>query len=237
MLVVGHRGASGSADENTRAAFELAEAMGADAIELDVRITLDEKLLVHHDPLPTVESDLEGLLTLDEALDTVSDRVLVNIDIKNGVFDGGFDPMMTVVALTVETLRRRGPTASKRWLVSSFSWASIEASRSLAPEIETAYLCYGLPLADARRVAAAGHSAAHPHVSTVTDELVDNCHSAGLAVNTYTCNDPVRITQLARMGVDGVCTDEPDTALSALGRSAESGGVNPRWAAWSGRPA
>ena len=243
MLVVGHRGASAAEAENTRAAFEVAEAMGADAIELDVRITLDDRLLICHDPLPTAAVDLEDLLTLDEALDAVSDRMLVNIDIKNGVFDGGFDPLMTVVGLTVDTLRRRGPAANERWLISSFSWASIEASRSLAPEIQTAYLCYGQSAAGALRVAAAGHSAVHPHESGVTDELVANCHAAGLAVNTFTCNDPARIVELADMGADGVCTDEPDTALSALGRNSElgrnsaSGGVNPRWAAWSGRPA
>ena len=71
----------------------------------------------------------------------------------------------------------------------------------------------------------------------VTDELVQNCHSAGLAVNTYTCNDSRRIVELADMGVDGVCTDEPDMALSALGRGTEREGVNPRWAVWQGRPA
>lgn len=237
MLIVGHRGASGQAHENKREAFALAEEMGADAIELDVRVTLDERLLIHHDPLPTAVADLEKLLTLDEALDTVSDQMLVNVEIKNGVFDGGFDPSMTVVGLTVDTLRRRGADANRRWLVSSFSWASIEASRSRAPEIKTAYLCYGVSAAGARRASAAGHSAVHPEVSMVTDELVQNCHSAGLAVNTYTCNDSGRIVELADMGVDGVCTDEPDMALSALGRGTEREGVNPRWAVWQGRPA
>lgn len=237
MLVVGHRGASGQAHENTREAFVLAEEMGADAIELDVRVTLDERLLIHHDPLPTAAADLDTLLTLNEVLDAVSDQMLVNVEIKNGVFDGGFDPKMTVVGLTVDALRRRGARANWRWLISSFSWASIEASRSLAPEIDTAYLCYGLSAAGARRAAAAGHSAVHPEVSMVTDEMVENCHSSGLAVNTYTCNDSERIVELAGMGVDGVFTDEPDMALSALGRSAERGGVNPRWAAWPGRPA
>lgn len=237
MLVVGHRGASGQARENTREAFVLAEEMGADAIELDVRVTLDERLLIHHDPLPTARVDLEGLLTLDEALDAVSDQMLVNIDIRNAVFHGGFDPKMTVVRLTVDTLRRRGPEAKRRWLISSFSWASIEASRSLAPEIDTAYLCFGVSAAGLRRAAAAGHSAVHPEVSVVTDELVEDCHSVGLAVNTFTCNDSERIVELAGMGVDGVCTDEPDMALSTLGRRAERGGFNPRWAAWPGKPA
>ncbi|RLE18366.1 MAG: hypothetical protein DRJ50_13125 [Actinobacteria bacterium] len=236
MLVVGHRGASSAAVENSRAAFELAEQMGADGVELDVRITLDEKLLVHHDPLPDNPDDRAGLLTLDEALDSMTDRMLVNVEIKNGVFDGGFDPQMTVVELTLETLQRRGG-GTGQWLISSFSWASIQASRSLAPEIRTAYLCKGLSARGARRISAAGHSAAHPHVSSVNAELVENCHSLGLAVNTWTCNDPERIVELADLGVDGVCTDVPDVALSALGRKSDRLGVSPRWAQWRERPA
>ncbi len=237
MLVVGHRGASAAATENSRAAFELAEQMGADAVELDVRITFDEKLLVHHDPLPADPGERVQLLTLDEALDSMSDQMLVNVEIKNGVSDGGFDPAATVVGLTIETLRRRGKRANERWLVSSYSWETLRACRAMAPELETAYLCYGLSLARARRIAAAGHSAAHPHVSSVTDELVKICHTTGLAVNTYTCNDPERITELSEMGVDGVCTDVPDIALSAIGRSAERGDVSPRWASWPGKQA
>jgi glycerophosphoryl diester phosphodiesterase len=48
--VIAHRGASGSAPENTIAAFELALVQGADAIELDVRLTADGVPVVLHDP-------------------------------------------------------------------------------------------------------------------------------------------------------------------------------------------
>jgi len=236
MLVIGHRGASAAAPENTRHAFELAETLGADAVELDVRVTLDERLLICHDPVPEDPDKVAELLTLDEALDSVSDQMLVNVEIKNSVFGGGFDPAMTVVGLTLDVLRRRGTAAGKRWLVSSFSWATIGACRSLAPQIETASLCRGLSLAGARRVAAAGHSAANPHVSKVTEELVENCHSLGLAVNTFTCNDPDRIVELDQLGVDGVCTSQPDMALVALGRRPERDGVTPQWGLSRGIP-
>lgn len=48
-LVVAHRGASKQAPENTLAAFELAIEDGADAVELDVRLTSDDELVVMHD--------------------------------------------------------------------------------------------------------------------------------------------------------------------------------------------
>ena len=47
--VIAHRGASAEAPENTLAAFELAARQGADAFELDVRLTADEALVVCHD--------------------------------------------------------------------------------------------------------------------------------------------------------------------------------------------
>src|ERR1700704_3987340 len=49
VSVVAHRGASAYAPENTMAAFERASQLGADAIELDVHLTADDRLVVHHD--------------------------------------------------------------------------------------------------------------------------------------------------------------------------------------------
>jgi glycerophosphoryl diester phosphodiesterase len=49
VLIVAHRGSSGSAPENTLAAFRQAIADGADGIELDVRLTKDGELIVLHD--------------------------------------------------------------------------------------------------------------------------------------------------------------------------------------------
>ncbi|MBT7428429.1 MAG: glycerophosphodiester phosphodiesterase, partial [Ilumatobacter sp.] len=68
MLVIGHRGASVAAAENTVQAFVLADAMGADGVELDVRLAPDGRLLVKHDPLPTASGDLAGYPELREVL-------------------------------------------------------------------------------------------------------------------------------------------------------------------------
>ncbi|MEC7778667.1 MAG: glycerophosphodiester phosphodiesterase, partial [Actinomycetota bacterium] len=48
-LVVAHRGASLDRRENTVEAFEEAETQGADWVELDVRLSADGVLVVHHD--------------------------------------------------------------------------------------------------------------------------------------------------------------------------------------------
>ncbi|HEX7572002.1 MAG TPA: glycerophosphodiester phosphodiesterase family protein, partial [Bacteroidota bacterium] len=68
-----HRGSSGSAPENTMAAFHLAVSAGADMIEFDVRMTRDFELVVHHDRSLGRTSDGSGRiwdLTLDELRNT-----------------------------------------------------------------------------------------------------------------------------------------------------------------------
>lgn len=47
--IVGHKGASGVAPENTLAAFQKAMDMGADMIEIDVHYTKDGEVVVFHD--------------------------------------------------------------------------------------------------------------------------------------------------------------------------------------------
>ncbi|HEV2083603.1 MAG TPA: glycerophosphodiester phosphodiesterase family protein, partial [Gemmatimonadales bacterium] len=60
--VIAHRGASGVAPENTLAAFELAVRQGADAFELDVRLTADGVPVVLHDPTLERTTDHTGPL-------------------------------------------------------------------------------------------------------------------------------------------------------------------------------
>jgi glycerophosphoryl diester phosphodiesterase len=50
----------------------------------------------------------------------------------------------------------------------------------------------------------------------VTVELVASAHAAGLKVNTWTIDDPIRMRELAAMGVDGIVTNYPDIGVSAL---------------------
>ena len=47
--IIAHSGASGAAPENTLPAFDLAVRQGADAIELDIRLTAEGVPVVLHD--------------------------------------------------------------------------------------------------------------------------------------------------------------------------------------------
>lgn len=224
MLIIGHRGASGAATENSVQAFVLADAMGADGVELDVRLAPDGRLIVKHDPLPDVGESFDGLAEFSEILVACGD-MLVNVEIKNSAGERGYDPTAAVVEPTIEEMRRHG--AVDRWIVSSFDWDTIQRCREVAPDIMTAYLVRAAPPEVIEKTAAAGHMALHPWEPVVDAQLVIDCHAAGLAVNTYTCNDPDRLRNLADIGVDGVCTDVPDAALTAIGR--RIGAPTPRW--------
>ena len=64
----------------------------------------------------------------------------------------------------------------------------------------------------------AGTSRSTPTTSSSTSTSWRAAHDAGLAVNTWTVDDPDRIRELADLGVDGIVTNVPDVALVALGR-------------------
>ncbi|HWL45559.1 MAG TPA: glycerophosphodiester phosphodiesterase [Ilumatobacter sp.] len=219
-LVLAHRGASAQAPENTLAAFELAVALGAEGIELDVRRSGDDRLVVHHDAhLPdgrairaTAAAELpEHVPSLDAALDACA-GAFVNIEIKNDPNDPDHDPSDWVAWRVAERLARRGEDS--RWLISSFRLATVDRVRRIAPSLRTAWLTYGLDDGIVATTVAHGHAIVHPWVGQLPYDALRAAHAAGLAVNTWTCDDPDRMQELIAWGIDGICTNVPDVALA-----------------------
>lgn len=232
MNIVGHRGASGTHPENTPEAFAAADEMGADGVEFDVRLAPDgrggSRLVVFHDPLPASQAELDALPDLDDVLDACGDRMLVNVEIKNSDEDGGYDPTMASVAPTIHTMQRRGPSWADRWLISSFTMSTIDHCKRIDASIPTGFLLYEPTDAAVAATVRHGHAAIHPWAKMLDIGRVEASHAAGLLVNTWTCNEPERLRELADMGVDGVCTDVPDVALVATGRRGDLR-LSPSW--------
>lgn len=223
--IIAHRGASAAHRENTLEAFAAAGPLGADAVELDARRTADGAVVVHHDAaLPdgravvaTVRAELpDHVPDLAAALDACGDLV-VNVEIKNTPGEVDFDADEHVARLVVEELRRRG--GGGQYLVSSFHRPTVDRVRALAPDLPTALLHVHVdgPTALAEAVAH-GHGALHPWSGWVDEALVAAAHREGVAVNVWTVDDPEEMGRLAAWGVDGIVTNVPDVALSALGR-------------------
>src|SRR5262245_536844 len=135
IQVIAHRGASRAERENTVAAFRRAAAMGAHAVELDVRRAGDGSLVVHHDAAladgriiaVTDAADLpEHVPSLDAALDACA-GMWVNVEIKNDSSEPDFDPDEFVAGETMSLLARRGET--ERWLISSFRIETVDRCR------------------------------------------------------------------------------------------------------------
>ena len=229
-LVIGHRGASADFPENTAAAFRGAAEQGADWVELDVRLNRAGELVVHHDPdfadgrsvwSTTLADAPAGTVDLEQALNACA-PMGVNVEVKNSPGDLSDAPYsLEVVDLVLEVLdRRRGAGILEEVLVSSFDLPTLDRVRDLAPSLPTGYLVVDTEASDAVAVAAGnGHSAVHPWDPCVTEALMDRCRAAGLLCNTWTVDDPARIAALAGMGVDGIVTNTPAAARSALGRA------------------
>ncbi len=218
-MIIAHRGASCAEPENTIAAFRRACELGADGVELDVRRTADDRLVVHHDALladgrvirRTASDQLpDHVPLLVDALDAC-EGMFVNVEVKNDESDPDFDPGEWVIRHVAMALTRR--TGGPRWLVSSFRRETVDLCHRILPAVRTALLVERASSEVIGAAAEGGHVAVHPWVDRLEFDDVRAVHRAGLAVNTWTCDDPDRIRELIAWGVDGICTNVPDVAL------------------------
>ena len=219
--VIAHRGASRLVPENTTAAFELAVALGAQGVELDVRLSADGVVVIHHDAvLPdgrvigrTRWRDMpDHVPTLGEGLDSCA-GAWVNIEIKNSPHEPDFDPTDRLAVEVLAHLAERGPG---RWLLSSFRLETVDRCHLVAPEVPTAWLTQAVDRETPGELARRGHTAVHPWEPAITADVIARCHDVGILVNGWTCNAPARFLELAASGIDGLCTDVPDVMLAAL---------------------
>jgi glycerophosphoryl diester phosphodiesterase len=239
-LLVGHRGASALAPENTVEAFARARADGADGVELDVLACASGQVVVFHDDdlvrlahRPERVGDLSlaalreitlvgagggHIPTLEEALEACGPTMLVNVELKaGGVPARGLAALADGVAGVVE---RAG--AGARVLVSSFSPLAVYLWQRRAPRVPAALLFERdapLPLRRGWLAAWLRPFAVHPEAVLCDAGRVARWHARGYAVNVWTVDDPERLRALRDMDVDGIITNDPAGARAALGPS------------------
>jgi glycerophosphoryl diester phosphodiesterase len=239
-IVFAHRGASAYAPENTLAAFELALAHSADAIELDVKLSADGHAVVIHDA--TVErttgahgrvKDLslaqlraldagsfmaapfhgEKIPMLEEVFEAVGGRTLINVELTN--YDSPGDHLVETVCMLVKKFNLQ-----KQIMFSSFHASNLKKARGLLPDVPRGLLAIN----DYRGVwvrsfvfAFGNFQALHPHLENTSLQQVKRVHRLRRRVHVWTVNEENDIRRLFRWGVDGVFTDDPRLAVQIRG--------------------
>lgn len=225
-MIVAHRGASADHPENTIEAFIGAKEQGADGIELDVRLSADDVLVIHHDAhladgrmvREVASSELpDSVPSLAEALEA-TDPLFTIIELKNLRSDPDYDAaegLSIAVAGLISAF-----DAHDRVLVSSFDLEAVLRIRATDPAVPLGWLVWGQadPVQLISRVDAHGLQAIHPHDLLVDAAFVRRAHDAGVAVNVWTVDDTDRGRALVEMGVDAIITNTPALMRAALER-------------------
>lgn len=233
--IIGHRGSPDDAPENTLASVRLAWERGADAVEVDVRLTLDDQLIVLHDadtrritgvagvPEQMTLGDLrtldagawkgsqfagEKLPTLDEVLATGGEKRRFFIEIKRG----------PEVVPALKASLERANLSGRQVVIIAFDLATVKAAKSALPPFDAFWLRgydgnkdeeHDTEIVDViRRATEAGLDGLNLARSwPIDDAFVQKVKAAGLKLYVWTVNDPILGKSLLNAGIDGLTTD------------------------------
>ncbi len=230
--IVGHRGAPRRARENTIASFDFAESFGADAIELDVRLTRDGEAVVFHDedvvlgtqrlPVRTFTwRELEKLVIpselgeyriprLEQVLHRYGTalRYIVEVKTSPGM------PMGTMARRVAKLASVFGVT--DRCLVGSFDAEFVKRMHESFPGIATSYIFdhgVALPVPGQPAPLFPPVDAIAPRKDLITPTLLAQAATANLSVHPWTIDEAGDIRRLLVAGVASITTNAPDVAL------------------------
>jgi glycerophosphoryl diester phosphodiesterase len=241
-VIIAHRGASAHAPENTLAAFELALAQKADAIELDVKLSADGQVVVIHDATVNRTTGSQGRVkdlslaqlrsldagsffseryrgekipTLEEVFEIVGGRVFINVELTN--YSTPRDQLVQKVCVLVEKFEMQ-----QRVMFSSFFASNLSKARAYLPEVPRGLLALSGLLGSWARsfgFAFGKYHALHPHLKDVTSQQVQRVHRLNRRIHVWTVNAAEDMRRLFHWGVDGIITDDPQLAVRVKGES------------------
>lgn len=220
IVIIGHRGASGYAPENTLSAFAKAIEFKVDVIEFDVRKCASGELIVFHDAkvdrvtngcgyvasksLDELKQlkvlNIEYIPTLREALDCIDRRAQVYIELKDLNI---IDEVLQTIDYYVE---------QKQWvysdfLIASFDHTQLQQSKAANSKITIAALSYGIPVNLGAYISEINADIVCLDSEFITQQFVDDIHARGMLVYVYTVNDQEELMRLSSYNIDGIITD------------------------------
>lgn len=235
MLIIAHRGASGYAPENTIAAMDIAINQGCDGIELDVQLTKDEVVIVHHDwtfdrttsgsgevkdltyeEIKTFDAgswfskDFKGekVPTLEDVVRHLPKDLLLNVEIKSRSFDSrGLEKKVVEILEKNERIENT--------IISSFNHTCLKKVQELNPEIKLGILYEAHMLNPINYFDSTDLNlySVHPCNYYLIEDFVKEIHHRGMKIYTWTVNDEKSKQRLENLGVEGIITNYPDLKL------------------------
>ncbi len=234
--IIGHRGASYDAPENTLASFKLGYEQKADADELDIYLTRDGKIVVIHDgntarttgvtnkvasqtydELRRLEAGKWGkwkdkgfsekLPSLDEVLALIPDGRRLFIEIKCG----------PEVLPELEKVLERGGKKPEQTVIIGFDYETMRQAKARFPKLQVLWLAgkdktkkYP-PIEELIQKAKAANLDGLDLESgfPIDKAFVQKVHQAGLKLYAWTVDDPAVAQREAAAGVDGITTNRP----------------------------
>jgi glycerophosphoryl diester phosphodiesterase len=231
--IIGHRGASAYAPENTMAAFNKALSLGCRFVEFDVMLSADGHPFVFHDESlrRTTNGRGEfGLMPADyiESLDSgkwfskrfsneriptfqcvlewlLANDVDANIEIKP--YPGKVEETSAAV---LTYLNRFWPADKKLPLISSFNSEALIFCRSLSPEMPLGLLMDKWEKDWLVKAQKLDCFSVHLSRRTVTEARIHEIKSHGFSVYVYTVNTKRKALKFFSWGVDAIFSDYPD---------------------------
>lgn len=217
MLKIGHRGARAYEPENTLASFRRAIELGVDAVELDVRKTRDDELVVIHNADVNKTTDGNGAVnsfslkeiqkfvtekgehipTLEDVLDVVGKRVKVLVELKE----------TDTEEKVIELIRRK--KLMDDVIIISFDEKILKKIRELDDKV-TMGLIYVRHKNPIRSALALKAEYLLPLYRFTHSANVKKAHESGLKVIVWTINTKEEAIEYKKKGVDGIATDRPD---------------------------
>ena len=243
-LIIGHRGASAVAPENTMAAFREAIAVGADGIEFDVRLTRDSVPVVIHD------RDLHRTGGLSERIAELTSAEVAKVDVGSWFARSFANETVPSLAelftlfqsnnstlyleMKCDSPAEYAPLAEacchsiaehglkNRVMIECFQLPALRIVREIDPEIRTVALfepSISNPsvLSDQRLINKAtdvGATALALHHRLARRSLVEKAKHAGMHVAVWTVDDPAWLERAQTIGIDALITNDPAKFLN-----------------------
>jgi glycerophosphoryl diester phosphodiesterase len=239
--IYAHRGSSAYAPENTTPSMELCFKMNADAVELDVWMSKDGRVMVSHDGNTSRTAHGQNYV-----INNTDSSVLRQLDVS---FDKGeqykgtripfleeymkilpagkqmvleFKDVPSSVAPVKKILEDSGKM--DQVILISFKLDTLTEGHKQMPNLKTYYLASAKkgvkPAAIDPNVVKEAKDAGFTGVDLdyryLTDDLVKAIRAAGLGLVVWTVDKPEDIERMVKIGVDGITTNKPDTTRAAV---------------------